>query len=210
MPGQHNALNALLPSPSPMSSAIRRRAISAGLAGFSGVKRRFSRTANVERRADLRRLRPSPGRDRCRARRRARASTGASVIAVVQPHRYTRLRDRCSPTSPPASTMRTAVIVATLYSCRRAAYRRASIAIRSWRHPRARATAQCDDHAARAADKLVPAWSPPAGRPGRLWSCCLGAGNITQWAYALPNGCRLRLGSEAVSFADITAGHPRR
>jgi putative intracellular protease/amidase len=73
------------------SSASSDDAIRKALASFGGVRRRFTRTGDVERRHHHRRLRPSPGRDRGGARA-ARESTKGQVIAVVQPHRYTRLR----------------------------------------------------------------------------------------------------------------------
>ena len=73
MPGHHNALNATaaiavaheLKVASTLSSARRSPA-------FGGVKRRFTRTGDWNGVDDLRRLRPSPRRDRRRAARRAR------------------------------------------------------------------------------------------------------------------------------------------
>ena len=77
-------------------------AIRAGLSGFSGVKRRFTHVGEwqgvhvyddyahhpVEIAAVL---------------RAARVAGDGRVIAVIQPHRYTRLQ-ACSTNSPPAST----------------------------------------------------------------------------------------------------------
>ena len=58
-----------------------------GLAGFGGVKRRFTLTGDMERRADIRRLRPSSGRDQGgaegRARQPARAASSPSTSRIA-------------------------------------------------------------------------------------------------------------------------------
>ncbi|WP_375464652.1 UDP-N-acetylmuramate--L-alanine ligase, partial [uncultured Methylobacterium sp.] len=90
MPGKHNALNATAALAVAHELGVPADAIRRALAGFGGVKRRFTRTGEwngaqifddyghhpVEIKAVL---------------RAARASTDASVIAIVQPHRYSRL-----------------------------------------------------------------------------------------------------------------------
>ena len=90
MPGHHNALNATAAIAVAHELGVAAEAIRQGLAGFGGVKRRFTRTGEwngvtifddyghhpVEIAAVL---------------KAARASTEGQVIAVVQPHRYTRL-----------------------------------------------------------------------------------------------------------------------
>ena len=102
------------PSPWRASWTSSDEAIKAGLAGFGGVKRRFTTTGVVERRPHRRRLRPPPGRDRRRAQGRASGRPTGRVIAVVQPHRYTRLRDLMEEFSTCFSDADT-VIVADVY-----------------------------------------------------------------------------------------------
>src|SRR5215469_15940651 len=90
MPGRHNALNATAAIAVARELGIGDDMIRKALAGFGGVKRRFTRTGEwngvpiiddyghhpVEIGAVL---------------RAARESTSGQVIAIVQPHRYTRL-----------------------------------------------------------------------------------------------------------------------
>ena len=80
-------------SPSPHELGIPADGDPQGLAGFGGVKRRFTHTGTLERRRDLRRLRPPSGRDRRGAEGGALGRRKGRVIAVAQPHRFTRLRD---------------------------------------------------------------------------------------------------------------------
>ncbi len=54
------------------TQGVEAATIRRALAGFGGVKRRFTRAGDLERGGDLRRLRPSSGRDCRRAARRAR------------------------------------------------------------------------------------------------------------------------------------------
>ncbi len=92
MPGRHNALNATAAIAVAHELGVPDAKIREALARFGGVKRRFTRTGEwngvtvfddyghhpVEIAAVL---------------KAARASAKGHVIAVVQPHRYTRLRD---------------------------------------------------------------------------------------------------------------------
>jgi UDP-N-acetylmuramate--alanine ligase len=97
MPGEHNVSNAVAAIAVAHALGIDGEAIGKGLAGFAGVKRRFTRAGNwngveiyddyghhpVEIAAVLRAAREALDGDR----------TSGKVIAVVQPHRFTRLRD---------------------------------------------------------------------------------------------------------------------
>ena len=168
-------------SPSRTNSAAPIATIRRALAGFGGVKRRFTRTGEWNGVDDLRRLRPPSRRDRRRAARRARrdqgpghrhraaASLHAAAVAVRRNSR-TCFND--------ADT----VIVADVYPAgeapiegvdKEALDRRDQ---RAWPSPRAR---RCP-----APDKLAGLVREFA-KPGD-YVVCLGAGNITQWAYALP------------------------
>ncbi len=103
MPGKHNVSNALAAIAVGIELGMDDATIATGFAKFGGVKRRFSKVGEiggatiiddyahhpVEIRAVLSAARdsiqPSSGNDGIR--------DGGRVIAVVQPHRFTRLRD---------------------------------------------------------------------------------------------------------------------
>jgi len=179
MPGRHNALNATSAIAVARELGMSDDRIRKGLAGFSGVKRRFTRTGEwngvtvfddyghhpVEIAAVL---------------KAARESTNGQVIAVMQPHRYTRLSalfDQFCTCFNDAD----AVIVAPVYAAGEApipgADRDTLVAgLRARGHRR---VATLDD-----ASQLAGMIRDIA-RPGD-YVVCLGAGSITQWAYALP------------------------
>jgi UDP-N-acetylmuramate--alanine ligase len=179
MPGRHNALNATSAIAVARELGISDDQIRKGLAGFGGVKRRFTRTGEwngvtifddyghhpVEIAAVL---------------KAARESTKGKVIAVMQPHRYTRLSalfDQFCTCFNDAD----AVIIAHVYPAGEApiagADRDSLVAgLRARGHRNVMALDESQALAglikgiAHAGDYVV----------------CLGAGNITQWAYALP------------------------
>jgi UDP-N-acetylmuramate--alanine ligase len=92
MPGHHNALNATaaiaVAHELGMSDALIRKA----LASFGGVKRRFTKTGEWRGAAIFDDYGHHPV-EIAAVLRAARASTDGQVIAVVQPHRFSRLRD---------------------------------------------------------------------------------------------------------------------
>src|SRR6476646_6635659 len=178
MPGRHNALNATSAVAVARELKIPDGSIRKALASFGGVKRRFTRAGEwngvaisddyghhpVEIEAVL---------------RAARESTKGQVIAVVQPHRYTRLQTLFEGFSTCFNDANT-VIVAEVY-------------------PAGEAPIQVVDRdhlvtavRARGHRQVVPLPGQPAlagivkglARSGD-YVVCLGAGNITQWAYSL-------------------------
>jgi UDP-N-acetylmuramate--alanine ligase len=179
MPGKHNALNATAALAVAHELGVEPEAIRKALAGFGGVKRRFTRTGEwngalifddyghhpVEIKAVL---------------KAARASTEGNVIAIVQPHRYTRLAslfdDFCTCFND-ADT----VIVAPVYAAGEAPIEGMDrdglvSGLKSRGHRDAIALQRSEDLAGIVAGRA---------KPGD-YVVCLGAGNITQWAYALP------------------------
>jgi UDP-N-acetylmuramate--alanine ligase len=179
MPGFHNALNATAAIAVAHELGVSPENIRKALAGFGGVKRRFTKTGEwngvtifddyghhpVEIRAVL---------------RAARASTDGQVIAVVQPHRYSRLSslfdDFCTCFND-ADT----VIVAPVYAAGElpipGADRDGLVSgLKSRGHRNAIALERTEDLAG-----LVRGVAQPGD-----YVICLGAGNITQWAYGLP------------------------
>ena len=179
MPGRHNALNATAAIAAAHNLGISDAVIRTALSGFGGVRRRFTRTGTwngitviddyghhpVEIEAVL---------------RAARESTPGQVIAVVQPHRYSRLHtlfERFCTCFNDADS----VIVAHVYPAGEAPIPGADrdslitgLRARGHRHVLGldgpQQLASLVRNIARPSDYVV----------------CLGAGSITQWAYALP------------------------
>jgi len=179
MPGRHNALNATAAIAVAHELGVSDDRIAKALAGFGGVKRRFTRTGEwngvvvfddyghhpVEIAAVL---------------RAARESTRGQVITVVQPHRYTRLASLFEPFSTCFNDA-DVVIVADVYPAGElpiAGADRESLvaAVRARGH---RQVISLD------APHQLAGLIRDLARPGD-YVVCLGAGNITQWAYALP------------------------
>jgi UDP-N-acetylmuramate--alanine ligase len=90
MPGHHNALNATAAIAVAYHLGMSPELIRDALKGFGGVKRRFTRTGDWNGVAIFDDYGHHPV-EIAAVLRAARASTSGQVIAVVQPHRYTRL-----------------------------------------------------------------------------------------------------------------------
>jgi UDP-N-acetylmuramate--alanine ligase len=180
MPGRHNALNATaaiavaheLKAPIPV--------IRQAIASFGGVKRRFTRTGDWNGVAIFDDYGHHPV-EIAAVLRAARDATKGQVIAVVQPHRYTRLQslfDQFSLCFNDADT----VIVADVYPAGEAPIEgvdKAALATAINAHGHRHAIALP------APDKLAGIVRDVA-KPGD-YVVLLGAGSITQWAYALPD-----------------------
>ena len=138
---------------------------------------------------------------RCCSAARAAPRTGR-VIAVVQPHRYTRLRDLFEDFCTCFNDADT-VIVADVYAAGEqpieGADRDALVeGLRAHGHRQVLPLAR--------AERAGRRWSASVAKPGDL-VVCLGAGNITTWAYALPG--RARRSSRRDGGARMMAGAPR-
>jgi UDP-N-acetylmuramate--alanine ligase len=179
MLGQHNLQNALAALGVAVEMDIAEETIRSALASFKGVKRRFTRTGEaggivviddyghhpVEIAAVLKAARQAGARD---------------VIAVVQPHRYSRLgtlfEDFCTCMNDAGT-----VIIADVYAAGEAPIEGVD------------RDALVEGLRARGHRSVVPLPSPDAlpdmihaiAKPGD-YVICLGAGSITQWANALP------------------------
>lgn len=179
MPGRHNVSNATAAIAVANELGISAEAIKKGLSAFGGVKRRFTHTGSwngvevfddyghhpVEIKAVL---------------KAARDATKGRVIAIAQPHRFSRLHDLFDEFSSCFNDADT-VMVAPVYTAGEDPIEGATSdalvsRIRSGGHRDARYIEGPADIApivrglAKAGDFVV----------------FLGAGNITQWAYALP------------------------
>jgi UDP-N-acetylmuramate--alanine ligase len=180
LPGHHNALNALAAIATASEAGIADDAIRAAMASFSGVKRRFQLTGTwngvsiyddyghhpVEIAAVL---------------KAARAGARGRVIAIVEPHRYTRVRDLFDDF---AACFKDAdsVVVTPMYSAGEAPIEGVdhvslAEAIRTTGH-RSVATVNSERD-------LGPMLRRFAASGDMV--ICLGAGNSTEWAYALPD-----------------------
>ena len=179
MPGRHNALNATSAVAVAHELKIPDDKIRNALANFGGVKRRFTRVGEWNGATIIDDYGHHPV-EIAAVLKAARESTKGQVIAVVQPHRYTRLKTLFEPFSTCFNDADT-VIVAHVYPAGEAPIEGADrdhlvAAIRARGHR-----------------QVIPLDGPEqlAGiikglaKPGD-YVVCLGAGSITQWAYALP------------------------
>ncbi|MGZ8331515.1 MAG: UDP-N-acetylmuramate--L-alanine ligase [Rhodoplanes sp.] len=179
MPGRHNALNATAGIAVARELGVADERIRSALAGFSGVGRRFTRTGAWNGVTVIDDYGHHPV-EIAAVLRAARETTAGQVIAVMQPHRYSRLSSLFEQFCTCFNDADT-VIVAPVYAAGEAPIAGidrdnlvAGIRARGHRHVIAleaqRDLAQLVKNLARPGDYVV----------------CLGAGNITQWAYALP------------------------
>jgi UDP-N-acetylmuramate--alanine ligase len=179
MLGQHNVQNALAAVAIAAEMGVDEATIRTALAGFKGVKRRFTRTGEaggvtviddyghhpVEIAAVLKAARQAGARD---------------VIAVVQPHRYTRLASLFEEFCACMNDAGT-VIIADVYAAGEAPLEGVD------------KDALVEGLRARGHRSVVPLPGPDSlaemihaiARPGD-YVVCLGAGSITNWAHALP------------------------
>ncbi|MGE0503013.1 MAG: UDP-N-acetylmuramate--L-alanine ligase [Rhizobiaceae bacterium] len=179
MPGRHNVSNAAAAIAVASELGIGSEAIKKGLAGFGGVKRRFTHTGSwngveifddyghhpVEIKAVLR-----AARDACKGR----------VIAFAQPHRYTRLRDLFDEFSACFNDADTVAIAPVYAAGEEPIDGVTSEALVG----RIRSSGHRDARHIHGPDEVAPMVRELA-KPGDF-VVFLGAGNITQWAYALP------------------------
>ena len=180
MPGQHNVSNATAAIAVAHELGISADDIRRGLASFGGVKRRFTHTGSwngvevfddyghhpVEIRAVL---------------KAAREATRGKVIAIAQPHRYTRLGslfDEFATCFNDADI----VAVAPVY----AAGEDPIEGVTSEELVTRIKTAGHRDARFLSGPEALAPFVASVAEPGDF-VVCLGAGNITQWAYALPN-----------------------
>ena len=178
-PGRHNAINALAAMVVAAAAGASDEMIRAALRTFSGVKRRFQFTGEWNGVSIFDDYGHHPA-EISAVLEAARAGARGRVIAVVEPHRYTRVRDLFDEFSRCFVNADT-VVVAPLYSAGEApinGINQHSLAegIRACGHP---AVLSIDSP-----DELVP-FIQRNGRSGDI-VVCLGAGNSTEWASALP------------------------
>src|SRR5205809_2282932 len=179
MPGRHNALNATAAIAVARELGVSDDTIRTALGNFGGVRRRFTRTGEWNGVPIIDDYGHHPV-EIAAVLRAARESSKGQVIAVMQPHRYTRLAalfEQFSTCFNDADT----VIVAHVYPAGEAPI------------PGADRDSLVQGLRARGHRQVLPLEGPQElariinrlAEPGDM-VVCLGAGNITQWAYALP------------------------
>jgi UDP-N-acetylmuramate--alanine ligase len=179
MPGRHNALNATAAIAVARELGVPDDRIRNAIASFSGVGRRFTRTGAWNGVTVIDDYGHHPV-EIAAVLKAARETASGQVIAVMQPHRYTRLSSLFEQFCTCFNDADT-VIVAPVYPAGEApiegADRDSLVAgIRARGH---RNVIALDGPAALAG--LIKSIAQPGD-----FVVCLGAGNITQWAYALP------------------------
>jgi UDP-N-acetylmuramate--alanine ligase len=179
MYGQHNVQNSLAAVVVANELGLSDAVVRAGLGGFAGVKRRFTKTGESHGVTVIDDYGHHPV-EIAAVLRAARGASSGSVFAVVQPHRFTRLQslfeDFCSCFND-ADT----VIVADVYPAGEqpiAGVDRDALVggLLARGHRKAIALASPAD---------LPRLLHGLAKPGDF-VVCLGAGNITAWAQALP------------------------
>jgi UDP-N-acetylmuramate--alanine ligase len=179
MPGRHNVQNACAAIAVARELGLDDDSIRAALSAFGGVKRRFTRTGEVKGVTVIDDYGHHPVEIRA-VLSAAREGAQGRVIAVVQPHRYSRLNDLMGDF---ATCFNDAdlVIVAPVYAAGETPIAGAS---RDDLVERIRASGHRQVMALEGPEHLASLLAKHAKSGDMV--ICLGAGDITKWAAALP------------------------
>jgi UDP-N-acetylmuramate--alanine ligase len=187
MPGRHNVQNALAAIGVAAELGIAYEAIARGFEKFTGVKRRFTKVGDVQGATIIDDYGHHPTEIRA-VLSAAREGAQGRVIAVVQPHRYTRLRDLMDEFQG-AFNDADIVYVAPVYAAGEEPIEGVDAealveGLKQRGHRAVKAVADLDDLCLNLRDI--------AARGDMV--ICLGAGDITKWAAGLADGiCQARL-----------------
>ena len=190
MPGRHNVLNSLAAIAVGIELGMDDAVIANGFARFEGVKRRFTRVGTVDGTVIIDDYAHHPVEIRAvlSAAREAASpsdgSVGGRVIAVVQPHRFTRLRDLMEDFQN-AFNEADVVFVAPVYAAGEQPIEGVDSAalaegLRAHGHRMVRTVTDQADLGLALRDLAAS---------GDL-VICMGAGDITKWAASLADGIR--------------------
>ena len=179
MPGRHNALNATAAIAVAHELGLSDAMIQKAIAGFGGVRRRFTRTGEWNGVTIIDDYGHHPV-EIAAVLKAARESTNGKIVAVVQPHRFTRLQSLFEEFCTCFNDADT-VVVAEVYPAGEAPISGIDrdhfvLGLRAHGHREVIPLQKSAD--------LAGVMSGIAGRGDFV--VCLGAGSITQWAYALP------------------------
>jgi UDP-N-acetylmuramate--alanine ligase len=178
--GHHNALNALAAIAAASEAGIADDVIRSAIAAFSGVKRRFQRTGTWNGVAIYDDYAHHPV-EIAAVLKAARSGARGRLIAVVEPHRYTRVRDLFGEFAACFADA-DMVIVAPLYSAGEAPIEGIDHAALA---QAIRARGQAGVSSVENVGEIVPLLKSRAVAGDMV--VCLGAGNSTEWAHALPD-----------------------
>ncbi len=185
MPGRHNVQNALAAIAVAVEMACSDVVIQTGFAKFTGVKRRFTKVGEVDGITVIDDYAHHPVEIRA-VLSAAREGVQGRVIAVAQPHRYTRLRDHMEEFQA-AFNDADIVYAAPVYAAGEQPIAGIdSDAMVAGMKARGHRSAQV----IAGLDALATTLSEIA-RPGDM-VVCLGAGDITKWAGGLTDAIKLR------------------
>ena len=179
MLGAHNVLNALAAIAIGVEMELDNETLRTAFLGFKGVKRRFTKTGEAGGITVIDDYGHHPV-EIAAVLKAARQAGAGDVIAVVQPHRYSRLQSLFGEFCTCMNDAGT-VIVADVYAAGEAPVQGVN------------RDALVDGLRARGHRRVVPLPAPgrlaemvhAIAKPGDF-VVCLGAGNITQWAATLP------------------------
>ncbi|MDQ3074043.1 MAG: UDP-N-acetylmuramate--L-alanine ligase [Pseudomonadota bacterium] len=181
MPGRHNVLNALAAIAVGLEFGFDDATLAGGFRKFTGVKRRFTRVGEVDGSLIIDDYAHHPVEIRA-VLSAARESAEERVIAVVQPHRFTRLRDLMEDFQN-AFNDADVVFVAPVYAAGEVPIEGVDAAtlaegLRAHGHRMVKTVDGADDLAANLRDLAAN---------GDM-IVCMGAGDITKWAAGLADG----------------------
>jgi UDP-N-acetylmuramate--alanine ligase len=183
MPGRHNVQNALAAIAVAIEMGCGDDVIREGFGGFGGVRRRFTKVGSIEVGGGLVSVIDDYAHHPVEIRAVLEAAREAvpegRVIAVAQPHRYTRLRDLMEDFQT-CFNEADMVFVTPVYEAGEEPLEGFDsealvTGLKSRGHRSARTTASQSDLAATLAEEIAP---------GDI-IVCLGAGDITKWAATL-------------------------
>ncbi|MCZ8019299.1 UDP-N-acetylmuramate--L-alanine ligase [Novosphingobium sp.] len=184
MPGRHNVQNALAAVGVAVEMGCADSVIQTGFAKFGGVKRRFTKVGEIDGTTIIDDYGHHPVEIRA-VLAAAREGVQNRVIAVVQPHRFTRLRDHLEDFQA-AFNDADIVYAAPVYAAGETPIEGVDSAalvdgIKARGHRSAHLIASADALAAELAS---------IAQPGDM-VVCLGAGDITKWAGGLEAAIRV-------------------
>jgi UDP-N-acetylmuramate--alanine ligase len=182
MPGRHNVQNALAAIGVALELGIDDATIEKGFSAFGGVKRRFTKVGEVPVGSGIATIIDDYGHHPVEIRAvlaAARETAGGRVIAVVQPHRYSRLSGLMSDFQT-AFNDADAVLVTPVYAAGETGVAGVDAAalvegLKRRGHRSAATVADADELAGVLATMVLPGDQ----------IVCLGAGDITKWAAGL-------------------------
>jgi UDP-N-acetylmuramate--alanine ligase len=177
--GQHNVQNSLAAIAVAVEMGLGDDVVRAALAGFKGVKRRFTKTGESHGVTVIDDYGHHPV-EIAAVLRAARDAAAGSIIAVVQPHRYTRLHDLFAEFCTCFNDA-DAVLVAEVYA---AGEQPIATVNRDALVAGLRARGHRNAQALPSPGALAPMVRDMAKEGDFV--VCLGAGSITNWAQSLP------------------------